>query len=636
MATDFFERQDTARRHTTRLVFLFAVALVALVVSVDLLVAVTLGFLTRDESGQAIDLALAFDPVILALATLGTLLVVGGGSALKVAQLWGGGRVVAEQLGGRRLNPDSTEPSERQLLNVVEEMAIASGTPTPPLYLLDDEEGINAFAAGFGQDDAVVAVTRGTAERLDRNELQGVIAHEFSHILNGDMRLNIRLMGLLHGILIIGLIGHFVFRLALYSGLGRRRSKDNSQLPFLALGAGLMVIGFFGSFFGSMIKAAVSREREFLADASAVQFTRDPSGISGALKKIGGASTRATIKHPSAPEASHMFFGRATSGMTSLFATHPALGDRILRLDPSWDGVFVETGPAGPSASGGMAGMAGFASTGTPDLTRAVADIGQPSQAHLDYARTLVEHLPEALVAAAHDAYSARALVYAMLLDRHPEIRQRQLDHLSKHADAGVLTETEKLILPVTRLDPRARLPLLEMSMPALDMLNQRQYEPFKANIGVLIAADEKLGLFEWSLQRILIRQLDAQHLGASPTPMRQRTLRAAGPDCAVALSMLAWVGHSSETDAARAFDVGWSVLGLRTTGIQPAEACGYDRLDASLDALDEVGPLGKRKLLQAAAACVAFDRQVTVNEVELLRAVASSLSCPMPPLVGG
>jgi Zn-dependent protease with chaperone function len=356
MATDFFERQDIARRNTTRLVILFALAVLTLIVSIDLLLAGVLGYLGRNPDTGAINWALAADPQVLSLSIIGTLLVAGGGSLFKIAQLRGGGQVVAEQLGGRLLNPDSTVPSEQQLLNVVQEMALASGAPTPPVYLMDNEAGINAFAAGFTPSDAVIGVTRGAAEAFTRDELQGVIAHEFSHILNGDMRLNIRLIGLLHGILIIGMLGYFVLRMAAFSGVGRSRSRENSSpLPMLALGAGLMAVGFFGMLFGNLIKAAVSRQREFLADASAVQFTRNPGGIAGALRRIGGATTGSGIESPNAPEASHMFFGLATSGFSGLFATHPPLAERIRRIDPSWDGALAE-GEAGASTQPATAG----------------------------------------------------------------------------------------------------------------------------------------------------------------------------------------------------------------------------------------------------------------------------------------
>ncbi len=635
MATDFFQRQDVARRNTTLLVFLFGAAVVAIIVSVDLLVALLFGYFSDTPTG-VLDVAapLVLDPRVVLIAVGGTLLVVVGGTTYKLFDLRGGGRVVAEELGGRRLNADTTKASERQLLNVVEEMAIASGMSTPPVYLLEKENGINAFAAGFTPDDAVIGVTSGTAERLSRDELQGVIAHEFSHILNGDMRLNIRLIGLLHGILIIGLIGHFVFRVAAYSGMGRRRSKDSSPIPLIALGVGLMVIGFAGSFFGSMIKAAVSRQREFLADASAVQFTRNPGGIADALKKIGGFSTRAVLDSPNAPEASHMLFGQGVSGLSSIFATHPPLQDRISRLDPGWNGKFLTSTAPTPSAQASQSeAVSGFA--GQSDLGQAVADVGQPSDIHLAYAAQLVEHMPELLVSAAHEPYGARALIYALLIDRQPGPRERQLAHLAERADSGVFEETKRLILPAAGLDPRARLPLVEMSMPALDLLTPQQSTSFTANVKVLIEADDQIQLFEWALQRILVRHLDARHAGVRRGGGRPRTLPSLAPQCVTALSMLAWVGHPGETMAQHAFDLGWGVLGLPQQRLRSIDEVGFAQLDAALADLDRARPVAKRKVLEAAAACIGSDLTVTVNEAELLRAFASSLSCPMPPLVG-
>ena len=415
MATDFFERQDAARRTTTRLVVLFAMAVIVIVLSVDLLVALVLAYADLESYFGLLELARqhAIDPTVIGFAVGGTALVVAVGSAYKVLDLWGGGPVVAEHLGGRRLNGDTTVPTERRLLNVVEEMAIASGMATPPVYLLEDEEGINAFAAGYELEHAVIGVTRGTAERLSRDELQGVIAHEFSHILNGDMRLNLRLIALLHGIMVVALIGQVIFRVVSYSGINRWGSKDDAPLPLVAmgalgLGARLVAIGFLGMFFDSMIKAAVSRQREFLADASAVQFTRNPLGIAGALKKIGGFVRGAVVKNPNAPEVSHMFFGHATSGLTSMFATHPPLSERIARLDPAWDGAFVESHlppksgrlprPASPES---VAAVAQLASPKTGQSLRlAVADIGQPSPMHLLYAAQLVKQIPDALIRA--------------------------------------------------------------------------------------------------------------------------------------------------------------------------------------------------------------------------------------------
>ena len=650
MATDFFERQETARRNTSRLVVLFVLAVLAIVVSADLLGALLLAYATLETEAGLLAAAwsFVFDPRVLLVAAGGTAIVVVLGSLYKVLSLWGGGHVVAEHLGGRRLNPDATDAAERQLLNVVEEMAIASGTPTPPVYLLDNEGGINAFAAGYTFDDAVIGVTRGTAERLSRDELQGVIAHEFSHVLNGDMGLNLRLISLLHGILILGLIGQFIFRIFAYSGITRRggRSSD-SPVPVVAMGAlvfglGLMVIGFAGTFFGSMIKAAVSRQREFLADASAVQFTRNPLGIADALKKIGGFVHGASVNNPNALEVSHLFFGQAVSGFSSVFATHPPLTERIQRLDPSWDGQFIEsdepsrpiTSGAPPAAAGGAVAPLAPGEAGRP-LTGAVADIGQPHEAHLAAAGQLLAGIPAPLLGAAHDTYSARALIYALLLDRQPECRERQLDHLSREADPGVFEETERLMMPVARLDVKARLPLVDIAMPALDALPQAQYQVFKHNVGVLIEADDQLALFEWALQRILLRQLDRQHGLGVTGRVRQRTLRSMAPQCSMMMSMLAWIGHPTETVATHAFNLGWAALGLPAARLLPIEQCDFSRLDHALTDLDGAGPAAKRKLLQAAAACIESDATVTVNEFELLRAIAASLSSPMPLGVG-
>jgi Zn-dependent protease with chaperone function len=647
MATDFFERQDVARRNTTRLVILFVLAVLALIVSIDLLLAATMGYLGRNPETGAVDWTLAVDPRVLSLAVFGTLIVAGGGTLFKIAQLRGGGQVVAEQLGGRLLNPDSAVPSEQQLLNVVQEMAIASGAPTPPVYLLDNEAGINAFAAGFTPSDAVIGVTRGAADAFTRDELQGVIAHEFSHILNGDMRLNIRLIGLLHGILIIGILGYFVLRMAAFSGGGRRSSRqEGSPLPLMALGAGLMAVGLFGMLFGNLIKAAVSRQREFLADASAVQFTRQPAGIADALKRIGGAMTGSGIQSPNAPEASHMFFGRATSGLSGLFSTHPPLADRIRRIDPSWDGALPEGPPAGgaqPSVAGAAAFAGGAVSAASavsagsaaPAGVPTVDQVGQPAgEAHLQYAARLVKNLPAPLVSASHEPYGARALVYALLLDHEAVPRQRQLAHLKEAADPGVYEETLRLMPLVEQLDMRARLPLLDMSLPALRSLIPAQYGLFKQNVAALVQADNQIDLFEWSLHRILLHDLESHFVKRRPPRVRHRTLVSVRDHCELLLSMLAYAGHRDLESARHGFEQAKRVLGLPDVRLRSTDDLRFTALDAALAAVEESAPKVKRQLLRAAVACIAADRTVTATEAELLRAMSASLGCPMPPLL--
>ncbi len=641
MATDFFQQQDAARRSTGRLVVLFGLAILAIVASIWVLLAAITGYFGRDPETNAIDwTAFGDDPRLLIVAFVGALAVIGGGSLYKIAQLRGGGRVVAEQLGGRLVNGDTSDPVERRLLNVVEEMAIASGTSTPPVYMMDAETGINAFAAGFAPQDAVIGVTRGAATTLDRDELQGVIAHEFSHILNGDMRLNIRLMGLLHGIFVIGMIGYFILRMSFYTGGGRSRDSKGA-MPILALGAGLAFVGFAGTFFGNLIKAAVSRQREFLADSSAVQFTRHPGGIAGALKKIGGFVTGSQVENPNAPQASHMFFGRATSGFSAMFSTHPPLAERIKRIDPSWDGGFPKLAPqvVDALAAATAPAIAGFADaeaegpTGS-DMEAAVGQVGQPTSAHIAYAGALFDRLPEALVAAAHEPYGARALIYALLLDRDEGPRRLQLAHLEAAADDGVYEETVKLARLVDRLDPTMRLPLVEIALPALCALTPWQYELFRKNLLELVEADEMLDLFEWSLQRILLRDMQGRFGRSGPERVRHRSLRAVRSPLTVMLSVLAYVGNRDPGAAAHAFGEAWQGLALPETGLLGHEGCGFGALDEALAELDHAAPMVKKRVLEAAVACITADRQVTVEEAELLRAVSASISCPMPPIL--
>jgi Zn-dependent protease with chaperone function len=642
MATDFFERQDAARRSTTRLVILFVLAVLAIVASIDLLLVVAFSFAAADPYAPGIDWRLALDPAILGLSIMGTLLVVGGGSLFKIAQLRSGGRVVAEQLGGRLLNADTTVPTERQVLNVVEEMAIAAGTSAPPVYLLDEEDGINAFAAGFTPGDAVVGITRGAAERLTRDELQGVVAHEFSHILNGDMRLNIRLIGLLHGILIIGMLGYFVLRMTAFSGARARRSRQQGNpLPLLAVGAGLMVVGFFGTFFGNMIKAAVSRQREFLADASAVQFTRQPDGIAGALKKIGATSRGSAIRSPNAPEASHMFFGKATSGFSALFSTHPPLPERIRRIDPSWDGTFPEVAsgdmPAAPSriTAASASGLAGAPprDAAVDDVALAMAHLGQPNESHIRYAAQILGSLPASLTGAAHESYGARAVVYALLLDRDAGPREAQLAHLARASDPGVYSETLRLIPDVDSLDVRARLPLIEIALPALRALAPAQHRLFRQNVQALVAADQQIDLFEWSLHRILLHDLEAHHGTVAAPRVRYRSLAPLERQCELLLSMLAYAGHRDDRAVQKAFDQARESLALSDLRLRRPEDSRLEALDGAIADLEQASPQVTRQILRAAAACIVADRQVTATEAELLRAISASLGCPMPPL---
>ncbi len=637
MSTRFFENQDAARRNTKWLVFLFCLAVLAIAAMIYALAVFLTGTQPPDAYGREIEITLQWwQPDLLITVGLATLAVVAAGSLYKTSQLRGGGSVVAESLGGTLIASDTGDPDERRLLNVVEEMAIASGTPIPPVYLLRDEPGINAFAAGFTPGDAVIGVTRGCVRQMSRDELQGVIAHEFSHILSGDMSLNIRLMGVIHGILMIGIIGYFLLRSSMFAGRGRRGGRDNNAMVMLSAGLGLMLIGFLGTFFGNLIKASVSRQREFLADASAVQFTRNPDGITGALKKILGFDDGSILQSPNAPESSHLFFSQGLrGGLQMLFATHPPLDERIRRLDPSFEGQRGSEARGGEARArpAAAAAVTGFAAA--PEGS-ALDQAGEPTVAHLAYAAALVRGLPPAVTAAVHEAYSARAVIYALLINRDPGPRKLQLEQLAHFGEAGIDRETRGLLPEIEGLDARARLPLIDMALPALRSLSASQYERFKTNVAALIAADEKIDVFEWTLQRVLLAHLRPHFERVPPPRVRYSSLARLTPQCSVLLSTLARVGSRNQAELRAAFEQGASQLLGVEPDLLPPDRCGLAALDAALERLAQASPSCVQQLLTACAACIAADRKVTQAEGELLRAIADSLACPMPPLLPG
>jgi len=632
---DFFEAQDQARKQSGRLVVLFGSAVLAIIVLTNLLVMFAGGLMSTTviaTPGFSVDWGTVVTISILVL------LLIGGASLSRIAALNRGGSAVAEMMGGTLLVDGRTDARKRRLMNVVEEMAIASGIPVPQIYLIEDS-GINAFAAGYAAGDAVIGVTTGALETLNREQLQGVIAHEFSHILNGDMRLNIRLMGVLYGILVLAIVG----RMLLYSG-GR---SSRSGAPVLATGVGLMVIGYVGQFFGNWIKASVSRQREYLADASAVQFTRNPSGIGGALKRIGGYTGGSHLSAPKAEEISHAFFAEGVKlSFRSLMATHPPLDERISRIEPGWQGQMMMTNAAdGPSETTSEL-VSGFASsndaraastaaaTPGPDIeagtvevdAQALTDgIGQPAETHLDYAARLLLEIPAVLRDAVHDPFSARAVMYLLLVDDDPLVQARQMEHLEEHADPAVWTAVQSMsgIRAITAW----RLPLLELALPALRQLSESQLARFLENVDVLIRADSRIQLSEWVMQKLLRKHLTPPDRRDGKAKLAQCT-----DACGTLLSMLANADHRSSLPVEEAFRSGASELPVEVV-LKPRDTLKLSVLDSAIDDLGSLHPLQKPKLLKACIAVVAADNRFALVESELLRAVAESLDCPMPPI---
>lgn len=624
---NFFQAQDSARRKTWQLGLLFGAAVVTLVVLTNLLVAAAFGWF-GSQQGLSVAESITQVPTDSWLwVTAGVIGIVATASLYKFATLSGGGKTIAEALGGQLIRQSTTDPQQRQLLNVVEEMAIASGLSVPPVYLIP-EASINAFAAGFTPDDAVIGINQGTLDLLDRTELQGVVAHEFSHILNGDTNINLRLIAILHGILFIGMIGYGLLRAGAYS----RRNG----MPLLAVGAGLMAVGYGGTLFGNVIKAAVSRQREFLADASAVQFTRDPSGIADALKKIGGFSYGSTIASPKAEQASHMFFGAAAPKFAhSLMATHPPLEARISAIEPTWNGVFPTVTTAGAaSASRSLPGTAGFAGGAAQAITNPeeiVAMVGTPDQRSLEQARALIADNDEALTNAAHDPFEARAMIYAMLLD--DRVISAQLAYIDANAEHGVPLHVHRLEPLLKNTDAAHKLTLLEMAIPALKELSTHQYERFSSNTAQLITADGHVDVFEWVLHRLLVKELYPHFEGPQNVHGRIGNIRRLSGEAGKLLSILASHSQSSVQAQIDAYQAGAAELGIEEPFSQQTQF-DYQRMNQTLGKLRKLKPLVKPALLKACVRTVLHDGQLDPTEAALLQGVAATLDCPLPPSI--
>ncbi|WP_309396214.1 M48 family metallopeptidase [Cerasicoccus maritimus] len=630
---DFFSAQDDAHSRTKLLVVYFVLAVACIIVALYALCMVFYSYGTTPEN-QPVQWVI-WQPIVLAGVAGFVVLLVGGASLSKIAELKGGGGIVAKSVGGRKVDPGTADPDERKLMNVVEEMAIASGTPVPEVYLLDREDGINGFAAGYTPDDAAIAVTRGCVQRLSRDELQGVIAHEFSHILNGDMRMNIKLMGVLFGILLISIIGQGLMRAGFWGEVTSRRRDDKGGNAIMLFGLGMMAIGWIGVFFGRLIQSAISRQREYLADASAVQFTRNPDGIGGALMKIGGAGS--VVNHHHTSETAHFFFANALkSSFGGGFATHPPLDDRIKRVMPNWDGQFKA--PTAPKREAPKPPPIPSASARHKvDPLQMVAGVGAIGAAQLAYAQQSRAQAEESLGEQIHDSKQADALILALLLDRDSHIRQKQLDWLEQDGGKALAQAVRDDYPKAQAQGVKQRIPLIEMTLPALAQISRADYDKLLKRIVKLSEADDEVSFFEFAVMRLVKRHLGRKFEGAhaktkvisSTAPLREHF--------AMLLSTMVWAGEPSsiaEADKIFAQAIQHAPVFHGQVKLLPVDQLSFNDLDKALDVLADARFGTKRQMLAACAAAVAHDGEVTTDEGELIRAVAVTLDCPMPPLV--
>lgn len=655
---DFFTAQDRARTQTKWLTVAFVVALIALIAAFyGVAWGVEMILQVKDSSSAYApreEIVPLWSLTRLGLVSAGVILVVGCSSLVKMNEFRSGGAAVAQSLGGRRVDLTTRSPLERRLVNVVEEMAIAAGVSVPAIFILDQESGINAFAAGYDPEDAAVAVSQGCLETLSRDELQGVVAHEFSHILNGDMRLNLRLGGIIFGLFVLVVIGRGILYSMRFSRVSSGRSRSGGKgggggilIAILLVAASLFVLGLIGQFFGRLIQSAISRQREYLADASAVQFTRNPHGIRDALRRIGGHVDGSAVNHRRAETLAHCFFANALkSSFGGGFSTHPPLPERIHAIDPQWDGSFLTKAaarsqaemyenaqPAVPSKSAGTGRSRDFAASTVAALAATTA---APKAAQLNYARELRARISHIEASALEDPSEAEAIVLGLFIDpadSSPVPWTLLETTLGYPVREGVERWRRALLDALPQAD---RLPVFELALAPLMQLDPSAHQRLQSAIAILVALDGTVSLHEFILGFLLQTRFEStDRRGRS----HQRTVldpRDIQPQLERVLSLIALTGVENDIESAREL-FGSVLVGrprwTRFTFVQLSRA-DFAQLEDDLRFLPQISHDLKRELLAIARGLILRDAVVTENEADLYRLLAVLLGIPFAPLL--
>ena len=615
---------------TLRLVVLFALAVLGIVAAIDLVVLL----LGRNQTPSTL-------VGWIVVASVMTVAIIAIGMVSKTIALRAGGSAVAASVGAVPVDPTTSDPTLRRYVNIVEEMSLASGVPVPRLFVLEREPGINAFAAGFTPADAAITVTGGALATLNRDELQGVIGHEFSHILNGDMRLNIRLIGLLNGILLLGLIGLRFLQFG-----GGRGERNKGAAVILAVAIAMMVLGFIGQFFAGLIKAAVSRQREWLADASAVQFTRQTTGLEGALKKIAGLPTGSALNDSrGAREVSHMLFGEGTRKFSSLFATHPPLNERIAALDPTftaaqYEQLIDQAGGAAPETSDAEASL-GFApqprdlpSVVPADHAALGARVGTLTNDDLMRGAALSSQIPLPVRQLVGQPATVVPMIVALALNPETDVRRAQIAAVTERLGAAAADEIAGLAANTPPVAPALRLPIVSLALPTLTARPLQELDAILATLQDLARADDRIDVFEYCLIRLIGSYVADARWPARRAQIGRQPLRAAQAEALTLLTAVARAGNADPGAAATAFTASAAHLlpGTVVAYLPPDDL--WTALDKGWAPLDALDPLAKQRLVEAVVIAVQHDGMLTVDEIELLRTTCALLHLPLPALV--
>jgi Zn-dependent protease with chaperone function len=643
---DFFEQQERARRTSRWLVVWYLLAAASVVASYCVVAALVYAFLVLwganlplRGGAEAIEWRGLFGTYFWVLARVPAQLyylvggVVGGFvlamSAYRVWQLSDGGIVIAHMMGARYVEPGNCTPSERRLLNVVEEMSIASRIALPPVYVLDRETGINALVAGYDPNQAVIIATQGAVQKLSRDELQGIMGHEFSHILNGDMALNLRLVGILAGLTRIGEIGEQMVYRAAEQNKNLVREKRGEGAIEAVVGLLIAFIGFPGTFAASAIKAAVSRQRELLADAASVQFTRNPDALAGALDSIQALRTHTTVGALYTEEFSHMFFAPAV-GKWWGFPTHPPVEERILHAHPR----FVQ-GDYRAKRHGTRSEVAVLDGAGNVVKTvRAVplegvalaAAMAEKAAKPVDYTARLLGRLPERLRQALRRADEAEAAMFALALEQEPGTQHAELKFIGERRGDKAQKKVLDLYVYTSALARHHMLTLAELAVPAIKEQPQKARDAFLADLRALVEVDRRMTLREFVLVTLLHQRL--REGAGQPIHARFSKIEEVSADVQAVVSLIAL---GSKGGAQAAFAKGAAVLKLGWTAPLGKDALNTVKLGESLERLRHLTGMAKPGILKACMETATADGVMRLPEAEMVRMVAATLDCPVP-----
>lgn len=665
---NFFEHQDRARKTTRRLYIYYFIAVLFVIVALNVCLLGILQFLSGVDSDSLKDSLSFFQTTegftgAIACITGVSSLLIFSGAGIRSSQLKSlNGGQVAESLGGRLVSSNTKDRRERRLLNIVEEMSIASGVPVPKVYILDNENSINAFASGWNTDEAAIAVTKGALDYFNRDELQGVIGHEFSHILNGDMTVDMRMVGLLFGLELIFLCGYFLFRVMLSSSSSSDSSSSSKDskgggaiILLLLIGLLIMIIGYIGKAAANIIRMAISRQKEYLADASAVQFTRNPEGIGYALIKIGQINSNNPITNPNAAACGHFFFSSINA--VNLWDSHPPLEERIARILPNYNGHIPQSilrdlrNPPGlmnddvdeqqdnlsdrlkkrfpkrpldvikdrlPEQVQEQIGVFGNGVLGVSALNASAQTTFQSSVHTSDNSESLDELI--------HEPYSVHGVIYALLMNHDPEIQNRQWEILRKNQNEHMLNLVERLIPQVESLSCADKIRVVELSVSALRQMSFEQYQMFRLNIVALTEADQKIDLFEFSLRMILTGRLDVA-FGLRKESIQYHSPNELFNEFRLTLGYIAWQGADNNQDAYNAFMAAASQIGAMNIVFLDKNELSMNAFANSLKKIQHSSMEIRKMFFQSFVACINYDGKITSKEEDLISVIGACLN---------